>query len=479
MVITFENMLKNLSKIFTNMLNSISQYISHSSETDLRSLLEDYPIECIQFNTEIRFHFELKNINRFNTEELRHLYWLGSCHYNGYEREKYLRLIITNYKAGDLNRIILRLLDWVKQIREISDNWIIDNLSKIDYYEILQNLPIIQKIENSKKQNTVKCIPFLKKYLYDSFTDFQRISKLVSVTQRRYIYNIFIQNKDTTIIDVIITDKDPSNRTLIFNPVFKQSINIYLEKLSQDRSVFIRTRLIFNIYFYDINTYKENVFEMLIDSSRKVRNAAQYLISKTFHIDFNNYYKANYSEHKNFISFLSDTPISEDKNLFINSVLNDTISKKYSSIQALAKIDELYSIKEMLFDLLFTNNRIQRIVIVYLPKYFTVMEIISKQDKFLENGIDGIRVYLTILLNKSFYETLNQIFCLMKIPDYQEFLEEFILKRILSKRSVYENINEKLRHSLQNNWRDIKTIQLKNDHLISEVDFILKTVKPL
>lgn len=49
------------------------------------------------------------------------LNWMGSIEYSGYTRENSLRYLIDNYLPGDENRILLRLSDWVEQVRSLAE----------------------------------------------------------------------------------------------------------------------------------------------------------------------------------------------------------------------------------------------------------------------------------------------------------------------------------------------------------------------
>ena len=71
------------------------------------------------------------------------LNWIGSINYSGYVREKCLRYLINNYQLGDENRILLRLEDWVEEVRAIAFQWTKDNFHKLSLQQVNQNYQLI------------------------------------------------------------------------------------------------------------------------------------------------------------------------------------------------------------------------------------------------------------------------------------------------------------------------------------------------
>lgn len=58
-----------------------------------------------------------------NFPDLRLLNWIGSMDSSGYTRETCLKYLIIHFQEGDENRILLRLTDWVPNVRGLAVAW--------------------------------------------------------------------------------------------------------------------------------------------------------------------------------------------------------------------------------------------------------------------------------------------------------------------------------------------------------------------
>lgn len=53
--------------------------------------------------------------------------WLGTINASGHVRERALRQLIERYQPGDENRILLRLADWVPEVRTVASAWVLQH----------------------------------------------------------------------------------------------------------------------------------------------------------------------------------------------------------------------------------------------------------------------------------------------------------------------------------------------------------------
>jgi hypothetical protein len=122
----------------------------------------------VQFTIESLWNdFELRTYDyaylspKWESTNPRLLNWIGSVDRSGYTREKCLNYLITHFTAGDENRILLRLSDWVPNIQESARNWILANFDSLPFDSIRANSLLILYLSRRQKLQTDTAISFL------------------------------------------------------------------------------------------------------------------------------------------------------------------------------------------------------------------------------------------------------------------------------------------------------------------------------
>jgi len=79
---------------------------------------------------------------------------IGSIHSNGYYRERCLRLM-SGYKIA-IPFIILRLNDWIENIRKAAETMAFEMIDKCTTAELIYIMPYITKVNNSERRDNEK-----------------------------------------------------------------------------------------------------------------------------------------------------------------------------------------------------------------------------------------------------------------------------------------------------------------------------------
>lgn len=449
---------------------------------EIVNLVAEYPIDTIKFNFDLRVYFYLENINNLPVEIRKSVIWLGTCHYNGYEREKYLDAIIIDFEAQDVNRILHRLLDWVLPIREKADTWLFNHLEAIPVEFFIDNLLILQKIINSDKADTLQSLSLIDDYIWNYYQDnFPRSIKKLQFYQRSYLYYIAKQQlKQSRIyIDSLLRDRDPQLRNQIFVEITDDYFREILPRLIKDKSARIRYNALKKIVSIDPYDYHEIFIQVLTDKSQQIRNYAQFYLNKLWGIDLYSFYKTHFTDHDLYPLFLADFAKPEDYN-FLYTILLSSSSNivKYYCLLALTKMDKLEHIKLIFFELLPLNNKIKRLLEKLIFKLFSVSEMLNHQNKFIETGISPQR-YCQFLYQKSIYIGLNESlkFANNEVISCQQtiaLLNQYIIKNA----ELYQHLpTESLGQEITENWKlfNQKFSHQIDPNLNKELTFIFKT----
>jgi|GEM_PF-4326036 len=426
------------------------QYTDYNT---LHNLTRENPLDKIKFNTEQRFFFEVENLSNFDPDFRKHLIWLGTCHYDGYERERYLKLLFEDLEFSDINRILMRLLDWVPAIQAVADKWLLENYKLFTVEHYLENIPLMVKIKNREVGRVLESPSLIDKYIWDELVSNAKkfISSLNSM-QRRYIYSIRIDKDTNLTYELLKADKDPNNRILVFENRFRKIFLDDLDHFKKDKSDRIRRYIFYKIYLSDSDKHEKYIIDSLTDRSSSIRSAAQYFANKHFNIDARQHYLENFKNHDDFLIFLSDLPRDEDVGYFENGLNAENNKILLASIYGFIRLKKIDLIKNDLFQFLNRNKKIGNIVQEAIQNNCTSAEIINHKQSFIE--ADRIHSFLSILLNKSFFVCLNEALKLI-VEDYNKYKKvvDFIENYLFKKVNVYVKCHDDLKQEISHNMK--------------------------
>ena len=141
-------MLRLIQSLFKPKQSPSIEVAEHSTITDPFSGMT---IESLWNDFERRTYDYSFLKNHVGGDHQRLLNWVGSMDHSGYIREKCLRHLIENRVAGDENRILLRLADWVEPVRAIASEWVAGYFHELPLESILANQRLILYLTRKEK----------------------------------------------------------------------------------------------------------------------------------------------------------------------------------------------------------------------------------------------------------------------------------------------------------------------------------------
>lgn len=364
---------------------------------EIERLLERHPIQKIQFDDNFRCYYPALHLRSLSTAEIKHLYWLGSCHSSGYEREKCLKLILDDFEPEDINRVLMRLMDWVPEIRTTADRWLLRNYETVPIENFLFNLKLIAKICRKPGLSQLTSVKKLLEHLSDFLVSQPNLHKLVPDSKVRRFAIAFMANpsKARTYLS-IKHDPDPMIRLMAFSDEFQVHVAEDLDQWVSDKSVQVKMVLLRKYISHETTKYSETLYGFLADRNQSLRSSARFYLKRDFAFDGYTYCKTHLNQHPDYVLFLSDFPKLEDVALYAESIKSPRKILALAALRALDSLDKLDLGKSEYFSLIFSKGKIAKFVARQMSKYMALSKVVAQRNEFIQNN--QVLLYTQIIL---------------------------------------------------------------------------------
>lgn len=235
-----------------------------------------------------------------NLEEYGAMLKIGTFMANGYYREQCIRAL--DGLDGALPFFILRLNDWVGQIRTEAFKLAEKRIKECGLLELFSSLPALEKLENSGRRNKEQ-FQYLKTLTADSMV--QKFKQLPeNMLQQIHCYDINVKNaiyrfssknkvlSKEQMEKLISLEKSGYGKTLLVQGIF---CHYGYEQADMERFLFSKNaavRYFALTYRYEREHTAWNGLErMLLDKCRKIRENASYILKKHTNLDILDFYK--------------------------------------------------------------------------------------------------------------------------------------------------------------------------------------------
>ncbi len=294
---------------------------------------------------------KIKLISKFPGFQLS-LLALMSFHSSGYIREEALKRLDLINSGGETPFILLRLNDWVDQVRLKATKAIERRITKRYAPHLLSNIYLIAALARYNRYDHSSYIEAVHRLIRNIELKEAVKEALLSedIYIRRECYKIILKSGGSYLIEVIeqgANDSDVIVRNFVIKSLRgvsdKTIIMKYLQKLENDPFMPNR-REVLNLYMELFPEYTyEKLFDALFDPHPSIRYDARYYLSKEANIDFAKIYRETIknSKEKNLIGIISglgETGESNDAKLMINYLQHQTAKIRKNSIRAIARL---------------------------------------------------------------------------------------------------------------------------------------------
>ncbi|MGD1918896.1 MAG: hypothetical protein ACFCAD_08375 [Pleurocapsa sp.] len=341
---------------------------------------------------------------RLESSNPRLLHWIGSIDYDGYVREKSLSYLIDNYQPGDENRILLRLEDWVLNIRNIAFEWTKNNFHRLSIKQIDNNYRLVLYLAIKQRPYIFSAVKTIELSLIEKL---EKISlkefKSLHSNFRSYLYNLALP-KNKNIRSFLIQDKDPINRLLLLK-LFDYSELTQEEAsfLKQDSCVLVKKQFIYYRLRQNVKIEQAELTELALDKNKSVRELAGYYLTKYYGVNLYELYKSktNYQFY-----YIADFAKREDLRYFLEGM---TSNKRIRLLcfKAICHIKPELARQFDLKKLILENNQFRQLIKKRILPTLSLTEFQEfRSVLFLEPY--GKVIYLSLLYKKSYWHFIEE-----------------------------------------------------------------------
>jgi len=406
---------------------------------------------------------------KLSRDNPRLLNWIGSVDYSGHVREQCLRYLIDNYKPGDENRILLRLEDWVPQVREIAQQWTRANFCKLSIEQIEANHRLILYLSRKQRLSHSENIETINLCLLQKIEQLDRRQFFaLNANLRRYIYMLGLPD-NSRLRHWVVYDKDPINRLLLIQLFeFDELTKEEFDRLNNDKSTLVKRRFIVFQVEHGVQPNQEQLTLFALDQNKGIREIARYYLSKYYGINGYEIYKERNDDS---FYFIADYSKKEDIEHFLEGMRSDKKRVKHLCLRAICAIEPDYLRSLDLKQLIVESRRYRDLLSHHLPLLVSLDELKEYKDILEQATTNGTLIYLNMVLRKSFWHFLDSSLSVL-IEDMSEENINFIRHRFYSRTSIYENLPSALKGSISNKVDALREVrEYRVQELLRQIEF--------
>lgn len=221
----------------------------------------------------------------------------GTFHSNGYFRQMCMEEL-AQY-PDNLPFFVLRLNDWVKEIRTAAYQLTANRIQECSVQELFSAMPMFDKVKNSGRRDGQALLSLeaqIKEQMNRKFTDCPlKEIHTYEITVKNSIYRFLNQNRVLELHQMeqlCFLEKDGYGKRLLILGIFQQfdcTEEMLLRYLS-DKSALIRYHALEHFYAKRKNVWP-GLEKMLMDKSKRIRDNVCYLLNRHSDFDVLAYYK--------------------------------------------------------------------------------------------------------------------------------------------------------------------------------------------
>lgn len=223
------------------------------------------------------------------------LYGVYSMHRSGYVREKAVRALSQYGSSKTLPFLLLRLNDWVPQVRHLASVVLESILSQCRPVELISNLPLMDHIKSYGRADNDRLLSAIESRICEegSYEELAEGMKNPIREVRRALMKMLPQRDQNLILAMAaLGDPDPIVRSLAFQKVatHKNTSHEIIRGLCRSKYSDQRRLAYMHVVSRADRDTKEILIEGLLDRSSGVRDICQYFLAKKYQDDPIRYY---------------------------------------------------------------------------------------------------------------------------------------------------------------------------------------------
>jgi HEAT repeat protein len=355
----------------------LESYLSHSNDR-IRNTTASVIIELFEkLKSQNELYDSLRQIRihrhrvatyqtLFNPDVVVKLFAITSFNHDGYVREAAVNALRVTGDSYAVKFILLRLGDWVKQVRDAAERALQFFLKEeflgsfINELATIDRLQYVERVDLSKIRALIMNATFSKKLSIDIYSGIKN-PKIRQLYLRTYFSS---ETFTSEYAEWMLNDSHFGVRIELLklvNQLNSSERRGVIRRLLNDRATTVRLKTLYSIR-NEILTFEPDMFPLISDPSPSIRDFVRYYL-KYKEIDFAELYRDRVSRGEllsGSLSGLAETGSSEDIDIFTKHLIESESSIKAVCLLALKRFDlQLavnYSLKFILSDSSIVRN---------------------------------------------------------------------------------------------------------------------------
>ena len=294
---------------------------------------------------------ELHLFDRFGDASVS-LLGVASFHWDGYVREGAIRRLSTVTTGAEVPFLILRLNDWVSNVRDAAYEAMRSRVKSEYSRALLQNLFLLSRLEHAGRADHKEIIQAVKDLLLreqcrtDLFQALQSTDRFV----RRGSFKLAFALQDANLMrvaELALDDNDPVIRSqaaqTISSSLDEASLASFLERMKHDRFMPVRRAALRMMIKLNSPDLDDELRKALLDPHASIREEARYHLKKTKSLEVADFYRQRLAGAKGqalyaTISGLGETGRAEDDRLVVPYTSHQNNSIRRAALKTLAAL---------------------------------------------------------------------------------------------------------------------------------------------
>ena len=365
------------------------------SQTELKSPSSYLSLRFIHLKNK-----DLKRFYDFDFDLQNSLFSIASINNDGYIREKALKFLIRNPVRSTVPFILIRLADWVPNIRTIAEEGVNNIIAKQDSYSLTYYHEIIDWLLKVKRVDLQAVHQVLIDHIFSESNIDQHLKSIAEIAEREryFIFKnlIYGYTQNRNIYQKALADKNHLIRLMALKNTDLSSQPKIFQRFLKDKSQRIRGFLISNLPESDLKTFSAELRYLLFDDSAVIRAKARALVAKFSDPDLPELYRAAAIESPSpgVIIGLSEVGDQNDFEIITKFLNSNSVKNRAASLVAIAILD-INRAREIAFSLLHDeSNRVKRSCVQIISKERSYDDLPKLRTIYNEGGNETKRFVL-------------------------------------------------------------------------------------
>ena len=225
---------------------------------------------------------------------------LASFHGNGFVREEAVRRLALIRHGGELPYLLLRLNDWVPQVRHAASAAVLERLEPDGVDAFVKSLGLVDRLENARRADHRGVLQGISELLVNSAARLPMVAAMSSPSKtiRRASFRLLTRGRPDDLLEIVtaaLSVLDPIVRLWAVRAAAtgldRAHVRRALEALRADRSALVRRECLRQWVDLFPDEAVEALKTALLDRNGVVRAEARYHLGKSSSLDVAAYYR--------------------------------------------------------------------------------------------------------------------------------------------------------------------------------------------